>query len=645
MFVVNNSQSNTQLTTMNILSIITLLTLFLNAINSEEAFLEESYFFTEVKIEFDSYIQLSKDLQKSISLILSPPNSSKSKLSLPTWSKATLHSASHKIKLMQNDFSTLFASFDPSYKPIQKTAKINILPKNQTNILSIANDIKTRQKRYLQKSYAPLEFLGDLECLVTGEPSASRFREVIDFSNKLAAEGKQQGKILHGLASVQHDFQDILSSLTQSNIHQKQTIKNITLALADQQNTSRTEAEITRHILALVSCTDTLILQGQSLHNQIWQVLHAGESGLLSRQSITPDLLTALINKNNHINLSPPQSKNNKYFYTTSLTHVALKSTYISSITRVPLIDPKASYISTKTLFSETLHPLQFSRILTSPSDNGFRYLTSADVQNKCTTNKKTLVCHKRRISIEPHLRGHIFVHDINLMTIFIHQNTSSNVQIICPHTHSNISLPKIANITLHPSCELISFNKFRVWKLEKMPLVSFITPSSNITDLTNDLAYLAHEKTSENNLALINFKNTLDSFKRSFLNDVKLDLKITSHLTSVHKKINTTSRQLHTLDLQQKDLTSDISSHISFHDYIYIGFGAVAFIIILVQIWLASMKLQYQNRAGTTNNFNTSSGHQYVDESQFLPVERRLTNIEALVHEYVPIQINKIEE
>ena len=607
-----------------------MLTLFLPALKSENAYLEESYFFTEAQTEFGSFLHTAKKLQLSIRKTKSHlSHTDDNKLISTSWSEATLDAALHRLDIIQHEIKNTLLSF--SNRPWPKKAHLRRAKRAIRKM--ITSNYRKRNKRDVSKHYAPLEFLGDLESFITGQPSASQFRQVIEFSNQLAANGQSQGKLLHGIANVQHEFSAIINNLAKSDSLQNELLQNITLALTSDNIKSHSEAELTRHILALISCTDTAILQGQNLHHQIWTTLIAGEAGLLSRRTIPPTKLSALINKNRNPSLSPPPSIKHAYFYSNKLTHVLQSNHSISSITRIPLINKNAPYSSEITSLSEKEHPLHFRRILTSKIDLGFRYLTADDIKS-CTKTKNTLICHKRRISIEPQHRGHIFVHDINLMTILIHQNASTNVQIICPQTHSNITLPKIANITLHPSCELISFNAFRVWKLEKMPLVRFITPSSNISDLTSELEFLSHQAKLNNTRAISSFQTTLTTFKKALLNDVTLKFNISQHLESVHSKITSNDNKLHKLDQDQQNISSSLDIHSSMHDYLILGAGVVVLFIISLQIWMLKKRINTSEKPTTVNNISTAAASpapSTVTASDYAILIKRVTNLESV--------------
>jgi hypothetical protein len=553
-----------------------------------EAFLEQSYYFTESEIDYGEYINSHQQITIIIQKLINPPKKSNTVISAETlspWLKSSLQSTLRQLNIFKADFMNTINIYqhqnrsrrDAQLKP--EESKFNLISRNTQDL-----QLHTINKRELSTGHAPFEFLGELESYLMGTPSPSDFREIIHFSHQLLLQGKTTGKILHGILNVQNKFKDIIMTINNSNKEQAELLSNITKFIASNEMKNAANMDITQHVIAVTSCADSILQEGQILLHKIYFTLHAGESRLLSRSAISPEQLTSLFQQTNkHSDLFPPQSANHKYFYENKLTHVMKTKNKISVIVRVPLIDPKEKYLSMETALSEFHHPLTFKKILILNS--GFRYLTPADIK-LCTNSKSALICHKRKIIIKTAQRGQIFVHDTDLQTIIIHQKTNSTATVICPSSHTILILPSIANITLHPQCQLLH-EHFRIWALKNMPLMHIISPSSDVTDLTENLLFLQHHQTAHTQYLTSNFNRTLSSFSKVILNDVNATYVNQASLKNISKDINSNADNLVIYKSEQKEMANDLNTH----SYAHISQFSLILICICIVIFLLCKK------------------------------------------------------
>ena len=133
-------------------------------------------------------------------------------------------------------------------------------------------------------------------------------------------------------------------------------------------------------------------------------------------------------------------------------------------------------------------------------------------------------------------------------------------------------------NITLHPGCELVLYNHFRVWKLERMPLVHYLRPSSDIADLSKDIDFLT-QTNNTNNPEIQKFERTLNSFKNILFNNVSLDCHPTIFHT-LRSKLNKTKEELISLQDDQSTYYTFMGAHTILHGLSYLILVPIAIFI-----------------------------------------------------------------
>ena len=244
-----------------------------------KAFLEESYFFTESRIEYQPFLNTTTELQNVIRQIVHQGTQNSittgpKQPKIAKWLQSALHGADHRITLIQNEIHNLIYPYTIQVKHTKLGLSEGKKSEQYNNPKTTFNH---REKRFIERTFAPLEFLSNINEAITGGPSASSFRQVVDATNQLTAQGLMQGKILHGITAIQHEFQSILTDLTNSNSKQIIMLKDLSKTVSLITTKQATEIDLTQKSLALLSCTDTLILQGNHLLNRISATLLAGD--------------------------------------------------------------------------------------------------------------------------------------------------------------------------------------------------------------------------------------------------------------------------------------------------------------------------------------------------------------------------------
>lgn len=496
------------------------------------AYLEESYYFIEKIIELDTHLNQMQSLQTLSQTLLelkdpefihlpppgnklSPGSTPEPALALSAWNQAALRSNIHRLDLA-------------TYRIYKITQPI------------------TRNKRS-----APLEFLGEISNLLIGTPSPKKYRKLQLLVQDLVDQGKIQGQTLHGLNNAQKILSSLVNRLVTNSNKNEASNRHLLQVLKSVKKHIGLNSDLNSHVISILATSDTVLYKGEIIIDLVKSALSASKNGLLSPLAISSSELDELFHQKSSSELSPPVGYKNSFFYTNKLTHASIINGSLSIIVRVPLYNKNFAYTIHDTLPSEFNHPLRFEKYLLSK--NGFRYLTKNDITD-CATHRQnnSIICHKRKITIKPEFRGEIFIHDIDISKVFFHMKNSTAAQIICPHSNEKVIIPRLANITLHPSCGLVHTN-FRVWAMLQLPIRDLISSDTHtFQDIKRDIIYLEHSKSLLLNSRVDSIDIQLDNFTAELISNVSTKFALKSDLTLLHQRQNETSLSLQRSDKQQ---------------------------------------------------------------------------------------------
>ena len=334
--------------------------------------------------------------------------------------------------------------------------------------LSLRTAFKTPLGRV---SRAPLEFLGDLQSWLIGTPSASQFRDALSIMSSLQKQANLTASALNGVWTTEQFIRTSIQHVDHKFDNLRTGLETLNTASQNTRGKLKTMGHEMLAIAHLSTLVDAVITEAYHVENVLFSALSAGKQNQLSPRMFSPIKLQALLKQR-----TPPEGlfipyiSQPSFFFDNSLTHLLSNNSLVSATLRIPYVGNTTYSVSSDLHENEYNHPMRFRSFLNSSS--GFRYLTEKDLLT-CSESPDdtTLICPKRRIAIDHSLRGRLFVHDITATQLFITHDSMLPfvVNIVCLDTFTKITLPTIANLTLHPDCQLQS-STLRVWSLQHLP-------------------------------------------------------------------------------------------------------------------------------------------------------------------------------
>jgi hypothetical protein len=330
---------------------------------------------------------------------------------------------------------------------------------------SLSADNMTKGKR-------AIEFLGDLLSGMTGVPSASDHRKIIEELKllKIDSEG-----IKDLMTRTNREQKQILSAL---HVHSNSFLK----VAKDLENIKLQQTELSNHGFSTLKLLDIhqnvlyYVLKVNELTHRARTIMRESKNEHLSSYAIDHEDLRDIISKISakHINIQPAFSvKQINRYYEAKLTHSwadkAEKCIY--SILQIPLVNFEHQFTIAILPTLMTKHP-ELDLLAIDKRANTYRFLSDVEFKD-CLNLGKARVCQKRPIEISPFHScnlaaekltcnnwDYLVIHDLSNTEIMILSDEKQNVTLDCKGKRSQqITLPRTGIFNLNGKCRLQNEN------------------------------------------------------------------------------------------------------------------------------------------------------------------------------------------
>lgn len=320
------------------------------------------------------------------------------------------------------------------------------------------------------KGKRAIEFLGDIFSGITGVPSASDYRLVLEQMKLLKLDQDGINELMSRTNRAQKQF---LSTL---HIHEDAMHAINTDLMKIQEHLSVSDNKLSRILyqLSFGQKINYALEKVEEFIDHADNILLQGKIGHLSKYAIEQSELTKIIRKvtRKHLHNSPVYSeKNVAKYYTLETSHSwhSKNDDAVFTIMQIPLVNFESQQELLILPTSLTLHP-ELDIAVIDKLANSYRFLSDNEFK-ECLEVNDNFVCRKREIAIFPPSNCKIsnknfscndwrklVIHDLKNEAIIIMANSTMNATLSCKGRQKrSVRLPLNGIFRLRKDCELVN--------------------------------------------------------------------------------------------------------------------------------------------------------------------------------------------